>query len=51
MMKVVLYDNRDNSPTKGLVNEFFMGDHQQILVRIPPMVITVSNASANMRRS
>lgn len=38
MMKVVLYDSRDNSPTRGLVNEFFMGDHQQILVRIPPFV-------------
>jgi dTDP-4-dehydrorhamnose 3,5-epimerase len=38
MLKLVLFDNRDNSPTKGLVNEFFMGDHQQILVQIPPMV-------------
>ena len=38
MLKLVLFDSRDNSPTKGLINEFFMGDHQQILVRIPPMV-------------
>ncbi|MDO8303828.1 MAG: dTDP-4-dehydrorhamnose 3,5-epimerase family protein [Sedimentisphaerales bacterium] len=38
MLKLVLFDNRDTSPTKGLVNEFFMGDHQQILVQIPPMV-------------
>jgi dTDP-4-dehydrorhamnose 3,5-epimerase len=38
MLKLVLFDNRDNSPTKGLINEFFMGDHQQILVQIPPMV-------------
>jgi dTDP-4-dehydrorhamnose 3,5-epimerase len=38
MLKLVLFDNRDNSPTKGLINEFFMGDHHQILVQIPPMV-------------
>ncbi len=38
MMKVVLYDSRDNSPTRGLINEFFLGDHQPILVRIPPFV-------------
>jgi dTDP-4-dehydrorhamnose 3,5-epimerase len=38
MMKVVLYDNRDNSPTRGLINEFVIGDHQQVLVRIPPLV-------------
>ncbi|MEK7448742.1 MAG: dTDP-4-dehydrorhamnose 3,5-epimerase family protein [Planctomycetota bacterium] len=37
-MKVVLYDNRKGSPTKGEVNEFFMGEHNPILVRIPPMV-------------
>jgi dTDP-4-dehydrorhamnose 3,5-epimerase len=38
MMKVVLYDARDGSPTKGEVNEFFMGDHRPILLRIPPLV-------------
>ena len=38
MMKVVLYDSRENSPTKGEVNEFFMGDHNPILVQIPPLV-------------
>ena len=35
MAKVALYDNRDGSPTKGEVNEFFMGEHNPILVRIP----------------
>ncbi|MBU1628269.1 dTDP-4-dehydrorhamnose 3,5-epimerase family protein [bacterium] len=35
MMKVVLYDNRENSPTKGLVNEFFLGDFNPQLIRIP----------------
>jgi dTDP-4-dehydrorhamnose 3,5-epimerase len=38
MMKVVLYDARDGSPTKGKVNEFFMGEHRPIVLRIPPLV-------------
>jgi len=38
MMKVVLYDSRDGSPTKGEVNEFFLGEHRPILLRIPPLV-------------
>jgi len=35
MMKVVLYDRREDSPTKGEINEFFMGDHNPILLQIP----------------
>ena len=38
MMKVVLYDSRDGSPTKGEVNEFFLGEHNHILLQIPPLV-------------
>jgi len=38
MAKVVLYDGRDGSPTKGEVNEFFMGEHNPIMVRIPNRV-------------
>lgn len=38
MMKVVLYDSREDSSTKGEVNEFFMGDHHPILLQIPPLV-------------
>jgi len=38
MAKVALYDPRDNSPTKGMVNEFFMGNLNPILVKIPNMV-------------
>jgi dTDP-4-dehydrorhamnose 3,5-epimerase len=34
-MKLVLYDERDGSPTKGKINEFFMGEHNPILVKIP----------------
>ncbi len=35
MAKVVLYDDREGSSTQGEVNEFFMGEHNPILVRIP----------------
>ena len=38
MMKLVLYDNRDQSPTKAQFNEFFLGDHNHALVVIPPMI-------------
>jgi len=38
MMKVVLYDDRDGSPTRGLINEFFIGDHNPLLVQIPALV-------------
>ena len=39
MAKLVLYDNRDDSPTKGDINEFFMGEHNPLLVKIPPLVL------------
>ena len=35
MMKIVLYDDREDSPTKGEVNEFFVGEHNPILITIP----------------
>jgi len=35
MMKVVLYDSREGSPTRGEVNEFFMGVWNLIRLRIP----------------
>ncbi|MHB8173006.1 MAG: dTDP-4-dehydrorhamnose 3,5-epimerase family protein [Nitrospirota bacterium] len=38
MMKVVLYDDREGSQTMGEVNEFFMGEHNQIMLQIPPFV-------------
>ena len=38
MMKIVLYDDREDSPTNGEVNEFFVGDHNPMLVQIPPGV-------------
>jgi dTDP-4-dehydrorhamnose 3,5-epimerase len=38
MMKIVLFDAREDSPTHGVVNEFFMGDHNPLLLQIPPLV-------------
>lgn len=38
MMKVVLYDERENSKTKGMINEFFLGEHNPKLLQIPPFV-------------
>jgi dTDP-4-dehydrorhamnose 3,5-epimerase len=39
MAKVVLYDGREGSPTQGEVNEFFMGDQNPMLLKIPPGVM------------
>ena len=38
MMKIVLYDNRKTSTSKGEINEFFAGEQNPILIRIPPLV-------------
>jgi dTDP-4-dehydrorhamnose 3,5-epimerase len=38
VLKLVLFDDREGSPTRGLVNEFFLGDHAPILVRVPNLV-------------
>jgi dTDP-4-dehydrorhamnose 3,5-epimerase len=36
MFKVALYDARDDSPTRGEVNDFFLGDYNPMLLQIPP---------------
>jgi dTDP-4-dehydrorhamnose 3,5-epimerase len=38
MIKLVLVDTRDGSPTNGAVNEFFLGTEQRVLVQIPALV-------------
>jgi len=38
MMKVVLYDSREGSVTRGELNEFFLGDLNPMLVSVPPLV-------------
>lgn len=39
MAKVVLYDRRKDSSTHGEVNEFFIGEHNPCLIKIPPSVV------------
>jgi dTDP-4-dehydrorhamnose 3,5-epimerase len=38
MMKIVLYDGREGSKTRGDIDEYFAGMHNPILVHIPPLV-------------
>lgn len=38
MAKITLYDNRPDSPTKGLINEFVVGPLNPMMVRIPNLV-------------
>ena len=38
MLKLVLYDRRDGSQTKGELQEFYVGEHNPLLVQIPPGV-------------
>jgi dTDP-4-dehydrorhamnose 3,5-epimerase len=38
MMKIVLYDGRRDSSTYGEINEFFAGEHNPVLIHIPPFV-------------
>ncbi len=39
MVKLVLCDTRQDSPTHRMVNEFFMGEENLLLVKIPPQVM------------
>ena len=49
-IKLVLYDARPNSPTKGETQEICMGEDNYVLVKVPPNVIngfkSIGNASA-----
>lgn len=38
MLKLVCYDAREDSPSKGELNEFFIGEQNNTLVQIPPGV-------------
>ena len=38
MVKLVLVDTRNDSPTKGTINEFFLGSQNRLLVRVPNLV-------------
>ena len=36
MIKLVLYDPREDSPTRGEIQELFVGEDNYVLVKIPP---------------
>lgn len=38
MMKVALYDAREDSPTYKEINEFFIGEKSPLLIVVPPFV-------------
>jgi len=38
MIKLVLYDDREGSPTRGEIQELFVGDENYCLVKVPPLV-------------
>ena len=38
MIKLVLYDPREGSPTQGEINEFFIGVHNPLLVQVPKRI-------------
>lgn len=38
MIKLVLYDPREKSPTRGEINQFYIGVHNPMLVQVPNMV-------------
>ncbi|MGB3340432.1 MAG: dTDP-4-dehydrorhamnose 3,5-epimerase family protein [bacterium] len=38
MVKIVLYDDRETSSTKGSINEFFIGANNRLLIHIPKKV-------------
>jgi dTDP-4-dehydrorhamnose 3,5-epimerase len=39
VLKLVLYDDRADSPTRGEVNEFFVSEHRPLMVQIPKGVL------------
>ena len=47
MAKVVLHDSREESPTAGETNEFFIGDRHPMLLKIPPLVMHGFKAIGN----
>lgn len=38
MIKLVLFDDREGSPTRGELQELFIGDEHYCLVKVPPMI-------------
>jgi dTDP-4-dehydrorhamnose 3,5-epimerase len=38
MIKLVLFDDRPDSPTRGQINQFYMGQFNPTIVKVPRMV-------------
>jgi len=38
MIRMALYDGRPGSPTRGQIDEFYLGVHNPMLVQVPPGV-------------
>ena len=38
MLKLVLFDDREGSLTHGEVNQFFIGDHNPMVVKVPKLI-------------
>ena len=49
LLKVALYDTRDDSATKGQLMEFMMGDGRATCLKIPPGVAHGCRALAALR--
>ena len=47
MIKLVLFDDRKDSPTKGNLMELFIGEQNYCLVKIPPFVWNGHKAVGN----
>lgn len=47
MAKVVLFDDREESPTRGEINEFHIGQLNPVLLKIPPLVYHGFTAEGN----
>ena len=47
MLKLVLYDMRDNSSTKGMIQELFIGEDNYCLVHIPSGIANGSKGMGN----
>lgn len=49
MIKMVLYDDRENSPTKGNLMELFIGEENRLLVKVPVKVWNGFKGIANKK--
>ncbi len=48
-IKLVLYDQRPGSKTKGVLQELFIGDDNYCLVKVPPGVVNGFKAVGNVK--